>query len=122
MLQRFFLISSATVVAFSLAAASAEDDVITTSMKKFHKAPEGAEAICKKAGDGNATESDLASLLASYQAIAVVKPPKGDDASWKEKTTALITAVKALQAGKETATAEFKAAVNCKGCHSIHKP
>lgn len=90
-------------------------------MKKYHKAPKGTDPTCKKAGDGTATKDELAKLVQAYADLAAAQPPKGDAASWKEKTAALLAAAKDLQAGKPEAAAKYKAAVNCKACHSSHK-
>jgi len=43
------------------------------------------------------------------------------EASWKEKTTALLTAAKDAEAGKEGAGAALMKAANCMACHSAHK-
>jgi hypothetical protein len=90
-------------------------------MKKYHKAPKGTDPTCKKAGEGKASKDELAKLVQAYTDMAAAKPPKGDDASWKEKTAALLSAAKDLQAGKSEAAAKYKSAVNCKACHSVHK-
>lgn len=122
MLRKFLLITSTAWAAFSLAPVFADAEAISDLMKTYHKAPQGVDSVCKKAGDGCATEAELAALLAGYEAIAVVTPPQGDAGSWKEKTGAVITAIKGLQSGAENAAADFKTAVNCKACHSLHKP
>lgn len=91
-------------------------------MKEFHKAPKGVDPICKKAIDGKASAAELAGLVAGYKAMCSVKPEKGDDASWKEKTTKVLEAAMALQKGAADGAAKYKEAVNCKACHSAHKP
>ena len=91
-------------------------------MKKFHKAPKGVDPICKKATDGKASPAELAGLVAGYKAMTTAKPPKGDDASWKEKTTKVLEAAMALQKGAADGAAKYKEALNCKACHSAHKP
>ena len=64
-------------------------------------------------------QNDLAAnkkVLAKYAAwLAAYKPPKGDDASWKEKTGAIVKAIKTDN------QAALKKATNCKACHNIHK-
>lgn len=91
-------------------------------MKDFHKAPKGVDPICKKATDGKATPAELAGLVAGYKAMTTAKPPKGDEASWKEKTGKVYEAAMALQKGAADGAAKYKEAVNCKACHSAHKP
>ena len=63
--------------------------------------------------------NDLAAnkeVLAKYaQWLAAYKPEKGDAASWKAKTEAIVAAIKANdQAALNTAS-------NCKACHNVHK-
>lgn len=91
-------------------------------MKKFHKAPKGVDPVCKKATDGKASPAELAALVAGYKAMCSAKPAKGDEASWKEKTGKLLEAAMALQQGAADGAAKYKEAVNCKACHSSHKP
>ena len=113
----------AGAVALTASVHAADDhEVIEKVMKDLHKAPKGVDPVCKKAADGAATKEELKKLLEGYQAMAKVKPPKGEVASWKEKNGALIAAVKGLQKGAPDAAAKFKEAVNCKSCHSAHKP
>ena len=91
-------------------------------MKKFHKAPKAVDPVCKKATDGKASAAELSQLVAGYKAMCSAKPPKGDEASWKEKTGKLLEAAMALQKGAADGAAKYKEAVNCKACHSAHKP
>lgn len=115
---------AAFVAAFALftAVSHAEDEAMEKFMKDYHKAPKGTDPICKKAVDGKASEADLAGLLAGYQAMCGAKPPKGEVGPWQEKCKALIAAVKGLQAKDAAANESYKKAVNCKACHSAHKP
>jgi mono/diheme cytochrome c family protein len=71
--------------------------------------------------DGKATAEEKKQLVEFYVALAANKPPKGDEASWKEKTAALLAAAKDAEAGKEGAGAALTKAVNCMACHSAHK-
>jgi hypothetical protein len=91
-------------------------------MKQAHKAPKGTDPTCKKAIEGKATKEEIDKLVEYYVAMSANKPPQGDEASWKEKCAKLLDAAKALQAGKPEAAAQYKSAVNCKACHSLHKP
>jgi hypothetical protein len=56
-----------------------------------------------------------------YKAMADTKPPKGDQAAYKEKVQKLIAATEEVVEKKPDATAHYKEAVNCKACHSEHK-
>ena len=79
---------------------------------------EQIEEVMKK-GFKAKLQNDLAAnkkVLAKYAAwLAAYKPPKGDDASWKEKTVAIVKAVKANN------QAALKKATNFKAFHNIHK-
>ena len=103
-------------------AAGADKSPIKEVMKQCHKAPEGTDPLCKKASDGAASPEEIKKLVSGYKILAKAKPPKGDDASWKEKTSKLLAVTQALQKGAPDAVAQYKAAVNCKACHSVHKP
>ena len=97
---------------------AAGSDVIKTAMKQYHK-PD--DALCKKVAGGTATDPDLATILKVYQDMCAATPPKGDKAAWVAKCQALIGSVKKIQAKDATGIAAFKAAVNCKACHTDHK-
>lgn len=88
-------------------------------MKAVHK---GDDPLCKKVAKGEGTKDDFKTLVECYTALPLNEPPKGDAKSWKEKSTALLDAAKDLEAGKAGALDQYKAAVNCKACHSAHKP
>lgn len=107
---------------WQLHAADANEDAIKEVMKTYHKAPKGTDPICKKAMDGKASPEELKNLVAGYKVLVGAKPPKGDPASWKDKTTKLLTAAKSLEQGEAGAANKYKEAVNCKACHSVHKP
>lgn len=94
------------------------DEVITEAMKKHHK-PD--DALCKKVNAGTASDAEVAEMLKIYENMAAAKPKKGDDASWKEKTAAVIAALKKLQAKDAVGPEAFKTATNCKACHTVHK-
>ena len=102
--------------------ADANDDAIKKVMDDYHKAPKGTDPIYKKAEDGKATPDELKGLVAAYESLVKCTPPKGDPASWKEKTEKLLAAAKALQKGDAGAADAYKAAVSCKDCHSVHRP
>ncbi len=129
-MKKFITLSIVTTVAAAIAAsflvtnlhAADGDNATKKFMKDFHKAPKGVDPVCKKAADGKATPDELAKLVAGYKAMCSAKPPKGDEASWKEKTSKVLEAAMALQKGAADGAAKYKEAVNCKACHSAHKP
>lgn len=100
------------------AAPAAGSDVIKTAMKTYHK-PD--DALCKKLSGGTANDGELATMLKVYQDMCAATPPKGDKTAWVTKCQALIGAVKKIQAKDATGIAAYKAAVNCKACHTDHK-
>jgi predicted secreted protein len=93
------------------------------SIKEVMKlAHSGKPALCTKAVQGKATPEEKKQLLELYEALAANKPPRGSEQAWKERTTALVEAAKALVANDKDAIAKYKKALNCAGCHKEHKP
>jgi hypothetical protein len=82
----------------------------------------GEQSLCKKVATGAGTKEDAQKLLELFSALAQNKPPKGEAASWKAKTEALVTAAKACVEAKDGALDQLGKAANCKECHSVHKP
>lgn len=99
----------------------ANDAIIKEVMKTCNKAPKGTDTLSKKAIDQKATPEEIAKLVAEFKKLTSTKPPKGDAEDWKEKTTKIYEAAKKLQSDP-SAVGDFKAALNCKACHSLHKP
>lgn len=116
------LLLAGSTLHWTAQAAEEKDNAIKQAMKLYHKAPKGTDPVCKKAVDGHASAEDLKNLVACYKAMKAAKPTRGDQASWTEKTTKLLAAAEALQKGEPNAAALYKEAVNCKACHSVHKP
>jgi hypothetical protein len=94
---------------FAMYAFAADDPKFTIKevMEKAHKS-----GLCKKAGEEKTSKDENKELLELYTALSQNKPPKGDAASWKEKTGALVTAAKAAAAGDKGYGAKVKAAAN----------
>lgn len=117
------VLSALTVTVLATSLAFAEDDnAIKQAMKFAHKAPKGEKKLNEKIAEGTAEEGDIKKALDLYKAMVDVKPPKGEQAEFKAKTLKLITATEELIAKKPDAAAHYKLAVDCKGCHSEHKP
>jgi hypothetical protein len=120
------LLSGAAIIfaapAIRAADAQTDEEIIEGIMKKYHKAPRGTDNVAQKFQKGTATPEEVKDLVAAYDKLAKTKPPKGDEKSWKEKTTKLAEAAHALQKNDPNGAAMFKEAVNCKACHSVHKP
>jgi hypothetical protein len=109
-------------LALVLPAVAEEDNAIKQAMKFAHKAPQGEKKLNEKIEDGTATSSDIEKALELYKAMADTKPPRGDQAAFKEKVTKVIAATEELVAKKTDGVAHYKEAINCKACHSDHKP
>ena len=88
-------------------------------MKEIHK---GQDNIGKRAVSGKASKEDIAKLAEYYESLPLNEPPRGELASWKEKTAALVKASRALKTGAPDALALYKNAANCKACHTAHRP
>jgi len=87
-------------------------------MKKGMK---GDTSLLKKTIEGTASDADKKQLLEYVKDLAQHSPEKGDAASWKAKTAALIAATQKVVGGDKAAVAQLKEASNCKACHSVHK-
>ncbi len=105
----------------SNASMAADDDksqyTIKEVMKEAHK-----EGLLKQVFSGKGSKVDAERLLVLYKALGANEPPKGDAASWKSKTTALVEAAQGVVDGKAGAAAHLKKAANCAACHKAHKP
>ena len=115
------LIPSALIVAASLVFA-ADDNPVKKAMQYAHKAPKGEQKIGEKIVEGTATEAEVKATLEAYKAMLDCKPARGEQAAFKEKVAKLIGATEEVLAKKEGAAAHYKTAVDCKACHSEHKP
>jgi hypothetical protein len=101
-----------------LASSASANDVIKDVMKKCFK-PE--DAVAKKVGKGEASDSEISALIAACQKICAETPSRGDKAEWVKKCQAMVNALKKVQAKDSSGSSEFKKAVNCKACHDVFK-
>src|SRR5262245_46518049 len=94
---------------------------ISAVMDMAHKGKENS--LRSKVASNKAEKADAEKLLALYEDLAQNKPPKGDEASWKTKTGALVAAAKKLVADPKSKAAgtELNKASNCMACHDVHK-
>lgn len=111
--------TTVTVLNAAEPASSKKFKDIEDVMKFAHK---GKDSIAAHVRDGKGTDEEFETLLRCYEFLATQKPPRGDMADWKVRTTGLVEAAKALQAHKPGAVARYKKAVDCKACHDLHKP
>ena len=101
--MRSTLVAAAMLVAAGLASLAlgsltlrAEDKLKELTVKDVMKqALAGETSLCKKVATGEGTKEDAQKLLELVTVLTQHKPPKGDEKSWKEKTTALVAAATA---------------------------
>jgi cytochrome c556 len=111
-----------TAVMGFLVSTRADDDpkyTVQVIMKAVFK---GEDSVHKRILKGSATKEDLAKLVEYISVLPQNDPPQGDPDGWKTKTTALLVAAKALQAGQSDALAQYTKAANCQACHSVYRP
>ncbi len=108
-----------TVGLASAWAYAAVDDPEITIKEVMKTAMKGG--LAKTTIEGKATAEQEAELLKLFKALAANSPPRGDKASWDEKTVALVNAAQAVVDKKPDASTTLKTAVNCKACHDLHK-
>ena len=118
---RLLLTSTLTLATLSFAFAADDDNPIKQAMQFAHKAPKGEKKLNEKIVEGAASDADIKKALELYKAMADTKPPKGDAAAFKEKVTKLIAATEEVVAKKPDGAEHYKAAVDCKACHSEHR-
>ncbi|HLY74672.1 MAG TPA: hypothetical protein VKU80_11195 [Planctomycetota bacterium] len=95
---------------------------VFTNTKEVMALHKGKESFLANILAGKGSDDDLKKLVGAYEVLAAQKAPKGDEGSWKNLTSALLTAAKEAQAKKDGALDKLKAASNCKACHEPHKP
>lgn len=93
-----------------------------TAKEVMQKAHQGNNSLFRKVTGGTGTAEDKKQLVEYYTALASNKQPKGDDDSWKTKTTALLKAAEAVDKGDKDGIDLLKKAGDCKSCHDIHRP
>jgi hypothetical protein len=87
-------------------------------MKKAHA---GKGAIMKAVAAGKASDEEKQELVELYTALAMNKPPMGDEGEWKEQTGKMLQAAKKAAKGDEKAAASLTKIVNCGACHKKFK-
>lgn len=107
-----FVFTLVTVTGLSFA--DENKDTIKKVMKVAMKGQ-----LCKSVVTGKADAKQKEELLALLKDLAKTTPPKGSEADWKKRTTALVEGAEEAIDGKGTAS--LKKAADCKGCHTAHK-
>jgi len=82
----------------------------------------GKESLAARIGQGTSTAADRQLMVELTRQLTLHQAPMGDLASWSQKTAALHAAAKSVAAGHAAASDQWKAAANCKACHTAHKP
>jgi hypothetical protein len=91
-------------------------------MKMAHGRPDrSTPTLSDKVITGKASKDEQAKLLELYTALAANKAPKGDADAWKEKASAITTAIKDVMDGKDDADVNLRKAMNCRSCHTSHR-
>lgn len=83
---------------------------------------EGKGSIAARLSQDKGTQEDKMRMAYLTEQLSLNEPVKGDPASWTQKTTALHEAAVALASNAPGALVSWKAASDCKKCHSVHKP
>ena len=91
---------------------------IKDMMERTHK---GRDNIASEVRNGRGTPDDVKKLLDEYKAIAPLKPPVGNAASWKSRTGAVIAALTDLVEKKPGAVDRVNSATECRACHEAHR-
>ena len=78
--------------------------------------------LAKKIIEGKVSAEEKEKFLTLAISLGGTTVPTGSPESWKQKSSALIAASAAVVAGQADTLPAFKAAANCKSCHSVHKP
>lgn len=107
-----------TALAFATTLSLAAELKIKDVMKEAMK---GDKSLFKTVSLQQGTDEDAKKLLEYVKSLPSQKPPKGDEASWKEKTEKLIVATEDFVAKKPNAQLALQKAGNCKACHADHK-
>jgi cytochrome c556 len=103
----------------SVAADEKKDESAIGKVMKDHF--KGDTSDIKKATKGELSKDEVTKLLAALKTLPTAKPSKGESASWKEKSEALVLAGEKLEKGDAGAGDAVKAAANCKSCHDAHR-
>lgn len=80
------------------------------------------EGLLKRVTAGTGTQEEKEQLLGYYKMLALHVPPKGSSLDWKERTGKLVEGAKSAVAGEPNADRALKRVVNCRDCHTFHKP
>ena len=95
-------------------------DIMEKGLKDDRRA--GTVGLKTKVLKGEATVDEKKDLLAMFLSLEKFKVEKGDQEAFDAKADALTDAMIGVMAGVDGSLAKLEDAVNCKACHSEHKP
>ena len=107
----------ALMAMLTAAAGNAADieDIMTSVMK-------GETSLYNRVAKGKGSDADAKRLATTLKGMEGTKAPKGDQATWERKVTALVKAAESVGGGNRQGLMALQNAGNCKACHSGHKP
>ncbi len=82
----------------------------------------GKTSMAARLGENTASNADKMRMVYLTEQLELNAPPKGSHASWEEKTASLNRAAIALADNLPASLESWRAAADCKACHSVHKP
>lgn len=97
---------------------------IGTIMQAAHLTPGNRSTknnLDNKLIDGKATKLEQQQLLDLYEELARRNPPRGDVKAWRERTSEMAAAVRAVIDGEKQAPERLAKARDCKACHDVHR-
>src|SRR5438093_6247103 len=97
---------------------TAQEKAKYTTKEVMQKAHKGG--LMKKVSEGKATADEKKQLLEFYEALAANKPPRGEEADWKTRTSAIVAAARLAAEGDEAGAKKLTEVVGtkCMDCHS----
>ncbi len=107
------------ILALLMLGAASQAKTVKEIMARTHK---GRDNIASEVRNGLGTPDDAKKLLAEYRTLASLKPPLGDEASWKRRTGAVIAALTDLVDKKPGAVDRVHSTTECRFCHEAHRP
>lgn len=71
--------------------------------------------------DAESSEADNKAILEVYKQLNALKPPTGDEKSWKSRTQNVMAAIQDVIDKKPGAVEKVRGATECQGCHNAHR-
>jgi hypothetical protein len=113
------LVMGVAVIGVTKADEKKEEEWTIKKVMKF--AHDKENGVLDKAKDGSISDEDKKKLVSAYEALATLKPAKGDIDDWKKLTTPIAAAAKAYGEGKDEKAAKLAKTLKCMDCHKEFK-